>query len=78
MSCRLLSIEGAGRCVLEDNESKEIYLDTQSEIVLPSSDFTVPETVVCCALRYKGNRNTDKVAKVFFIFTIPPHVVLRK
>jgi hypothetical protein len=35
-SCRLLSVEGAGRCVLEDNESKEIYLDTQSEIVLPS------------------------------------------
>jgi len=34
--CRLLSAEGAGKCVLEDVESKEIYLDTQSEIVLPS------------------------------------------
>lgn len=35
-SCRLLSTEGAGRCVLEDIETKEIYLDTESEIVLPS------------------------------------------
>lgn len=35
-SCRLLSVEGGGRCVLEDSETKEIYLDTQSEIVLPS------------------------------------------
>lgn len=35
-SCRLLSVENGGRCVLEDNETKEIYLDTQAEIVLPS------------------------------------------
>lgn len=34
--CRLLSAEGGGRCVLEDIETKEIYLDTQAEIVLPS------------------------------------------
>lgn len=34
--CRLLSVEGAGRCVLEDTDTKEIYLDTQSEIILPS------------------------------------------
>lgn len=34
--CRLLSTEGGGRCVLEDVETKEIYLDTQAEIVLPS------------------------------------------
>lgn len=34
--CRLLSVEGGGRCVLEDIETKEIYLDTQAEIVLPS------------------------------------------
>lgn len=35
-SCRLLSVEGAGSCVLEDNASKEIYIDTQAELVLPS------------------------------------------
>jgi hypothetical protein len=35
-SCRLLSVEGAGRCVLEDNTTKEIYIDAQAELVLPS------------------------------------------
>ncbi|WP_040214907.1 DUF4139 domain-containing protein [Clostridium polynesiense] len=35
-SCRLLSVEEGGRAVLEDNESKEIYIDTSGEIVLPS------------------------------------------
>lgn len=35
-SCRLLSVEGAGRCVLEDNTTKEIYIDAQEELVLPS------------------------------------------
>lgn len=35
-NCRLLSVEGGGRCVLEDNATKEIYLDTQAELVLPS------------------------------------------
>lgn len=35
-SCRLLSVEGAGRCVLEDNRTKEIYIDTEAEIILPS------------------------------------------
>lgn len=35
-SCRLLSAEGGGRCVLEDEVTKEIYTDTQEEIVLPS------------------------------------------
>lgn len=35
-SCRLLSVEGAGRCVLEDSATKEIYIDAQAEIILPS------------------------------------------
>ena len=35
-NCRLLSVECGGRCVLEDLETKEIYLDTQAELVLPS------------------------------------------
>ena len=35
-SCRLLSVEGAGRCVLEDNKTKEIYIDSEAEIILPS------------------------------------------
>ena len=35
-NCRLLSVECGGRCVLEDSETKEIYLDTQAELVLPS------------------------------------------
>lgn len=35
-SCRLLSVEGGCRCVLEDIETKEIYLDTQAEMILPS------------------------------------------
>jgi len=34
--CRLLSAESGGRCVLEDIETREIYLDTESEIILPS------------------------------------------
>lgn len=35
-TCRLLSVEAGGRCVLENNVTKEIYLDTQAELVLPS------------------------------------------
>ncbi|MCM8901556.1 DUF4139 domain-containing protein [Caldicoprobacter algeriensis] len=34
--CRLLSVEEGGRCVLEDYATKEIYIDSQAEIVLPS------------------------------------------
>ena len=33
---RLLSVEAGGRCVLENSVTKEIYLDTQAELVLPS------------------------------------------
>lgn len=58
-SCRLLSIEGAGKCVLEDNDSKEIYLDTQSEIVLPSLPSGL---IVKPALVWKiSETNTDEV-----------------
>ena len=34
--CRLLSVEEGAGCVLEDNDTGEIYLDTKSEIILPS------------------------------------------
>lgn len=34
--CRLLSVESGGRCVLEDVASKEIYLDSQADLILPS------------------------------------------
>ena len=32
----MLSVEPGGKCVLEDTATKEIYIDTQGEIVLPS------------------------------------------
>lgn len=35
-SCRLLSVEEGGGCVLEDNSTKEIYLDPGAELILPS------------------------------------------
>lgn len=35
-SCRLLSVEKGGKCVLEDDATKEIYMDTDEELVLPS------------------------------------------
>lgn len=57
--CRLLSVEGAGRCVLEDTDTKEIYLDTQSEIILPSLPSGL---IVKPALVWKTDgRSTDEV-----------------
>jgi hypothetical protein len=35
-SCRLLSVENDGKCVLEDTSTMEIYIDTEGEIILPS------------------------------------------
>lgn len=35
-NCRLLLVENDGRCVLEDSSTKEIYIDSEGEIVLPS------------------------------------------
>lgn len=34
--CRLLSVEDGGLCVLEDYDTKEIYINPQAQIVLPS------------------------------------------
>jgi hypothetical protein len=34
--CRILSVESGGKCVFEDLETQEIYMDTQAELVLPS------------------------------------------
>ncbi len=35
-SCRLLSAGSGGKAVLEDDTTKEIYMDTEDELVLPS------------------------------------------
>lgn len=35
-SCCLLSIESGRGCVLEDNVTKEIYMDSHDELILPS------------------------------------------
>ena len=58
-SCRLLSVEGTGRCVLEDSTTKEIYIDTQAELILPSLPSGL---IVKPALVWKiAPTNTDKV-----------------
>ena len=36
LKCRLLSVEKKGRCVLEEVETGEIYVDTSLELVLPA------------------------------------------
>jgi hypothetical protein len=59
ISCRLLSIDNDGQCVFENNESKEIYIDTQLEIVLPSLPSGL---LVKPALVWKiANSNTNEV-----------------
>ncbi len=35
-ACRLLAAEGETGCVLEDSETKEIYVDSSDELILPS------------------------------------------
>jgi hypothetical protein len=63
-SCRLLSVEGAGRCVLEDNDTKEIYIDTQAEIVLPSLPSGL---IVKPALVWKIGKSTSEDVKVSYL-----------
>jgi len=58
-SCRLLSVEGSGRCVLEDSTTREIYIDTHAEIILPSLPSGL---IVKPALVWKiAPTKTDKV-----------------
>jgi hypothetical protein len=63
-SCRLLSVEGAGRCVLEDNDTKEIYIDAQAEIVLPSLPSGL---IVKPALVWKIGKSTSENVKVSYL-----------
>ena len=63
-SCRLLSVEGAGRCVLEDNDTKEIYIDAQAEIVLPSLPSGL---IVKPALVWKIGKSTSEHVKVSYL-----------
>lgn len=63
-SCRLLSVEGSGRCVLEDNVSKEIYIDTQAELVLPSLPAGL---IVKPALVWKIASTTTENVKVSYL-----------
>ncbi len=48
-SCRLLSVEAEDKCVLEDNKTKEIYLDTEEEMILPSlpSGIMIKPALIC-------------------------------
>jgi len=63
-SCRLLSVDVTGRCVLEDNNSKEIYLDSQDEIILP----TLPSgLIVSPALVWKILGNSESEVSVSYL-----------
>ena len=63
-SCRLLSVEGSERCVLEDNESKEIYIDPHTELVLPSLPAGL---IVKPALVWKIAPTTTENIKVSYL-----------
>lgn len=63
-NCRLLSVEGGGRCVLEDVETKEIYLDTHAEIVLPSLPSGL---IVKPALVWKTDGKAAEEVKVSYL-----------
>ncbi|RCX12094.1 hypothetical protein DFR58_12444 [Anaerobacterium chartisolvens] len=63
-SCRLLSVEGAGRCVLEDCTTKEIYIDAQAEIILPSLPSGL---IVKPALVWKISPSSAESVKVSYL-----------
>jgi len=63
-NCRLLSVEGGGRCVLENNVTKEIYLDTQAELVLPSLPNGL---IVKPALVWKIAPTSTDIVKVSYL-----------
>lgn len=63
-SCRLLSVDPSGRCVLEDNSTKEIYIDTQAEIILPSLPSGL---IVKPALVWKIGKSTSEDVKVSYL-----------
>jgi len=63
-SCRLLSVEPSGKCVLEDNSTKEIYIDPQEEIILPSLPSGL---IVKPALVWKIDKSTSEEVKVSYL-----------
>jgi len=62
--CRLLSVEGGGKCVLEDSLTKEIYIDTRDEIVLPALPAGL---IVKPALIWKIGRPDARDVKVSYL-----------
>ncbi len=63
-NCRLLSVEEPGKCVLEDNETKEIYIDTQAELILPSLPSGL---IVKPALVWKIAESASESVKVSYL-----------
>jgi hypothetical protein len=62
--CRLLSVEVGGKCVLEDIVTKEIYVDAQAEIVLPSLPSGL---LVKPALIWKIAPNNAEIIRVSYL-----------
>ena len=62
--CRLLSVEEGGKGVLEDCATKEIYIDSQAEIVLPSLPSGL---IVKPALVWKIAPSTTDTVKVSYL-----------
>jgi hypothetical protein len=63
-SCRLLSVEAGGKCVLEDSQTREIYIDTQDEIILPS----LPSGLILKpALLWKIAKSNAREVKVSYL-----------
>ncbi|KUO71706.1 MAG: hypothetical protein APF77_07835 [Clostridia bacterium BRH_c25] len=62
--CRLLSVEGSGRCVLEDSSTKEIYIDAYAELILPSLPSGL---IVKPALVWKIAKSTSENVKVSYL-----------
>lgn len=63
-SCRLLSVEAGGKCVLEDGQTREIYIDPQDEIILPSLPSGL---IVKPALIWKISKSNAGEVKVSYL-----------
>jgi hypothetical protein len=63
-SCRLLSVENQGSCVLEDINTKEIYIDSKEEIILPSLPSGL---IVKPALVWKIEKTSTENVKVSYL-----------
>lgn len=63
-SCRLLSVEPGGKCVLEDGQTREIYIDPQDEIILPSLPSGL---IIKPALIWKIAKSDAREVKVSYL-----------